>query len=102
MQGQIKFTDGFGHPRVVVNARNVNFNPSVGSFHMKSVPNKDVVTNVTNVTSLRKATNANQRKEKGEPGAKRPSANKALLKGSFVVTNQEDDKDGDGDHEKLE
>jgi hypothetical protein len=26
--------------------------------------------------------------------------NKALLKGLFVTTNHEDDKDGSGDHEK--
>ncbi len=46
--------------------------------------------------------NSNQRKEKQEPGAKLPSAKKALLKGSSVTTNRADDKDGDGDHEELE
>ncbi len=96
----LQINDNFGQPKVVANARIVNFNLSVGSFHMKFVPNKYVVINVTNVTSPRKVTNANQKKEKGEPNAKLLSANKALFKGSYVVTNQKDDKDGDGDHEK--
>ncbi len=98
----LKIIDCSQHPSVVPKVGNVNFSPSVGSFHMNCLLNKDAVGthDVTNPMKARgkEVANSNKRKEKGEPCAKLLDAKKVLLKGSSISTNQEDDKDGGGDH----
>lgn len=102
----LKMIDCFQHPRAISKVGNVNFRPRVGNFHMKFLPNKDVV-DIHDVASPVKArgkevANFNQRREKGEQCAKLLDARKVLLKGSSITTNQEDDKDGGGDHSEDE
>lgn len=98
----LKILDYFQHPGAVPKVGNVNLSPSVGSFHMKVLLNKDAV-DTHDVTSPMKAkgkevANSNKKRENGEPCAKLLNAKKVLLKGSSVITNQEDDKDGGSDH----